>query len=85
MGPDLYPKIQVSLGDFISTNPLVLIFFHFRFTKRTSLLAGGLSWIISAFILLTPVFINGFEEEFGYNENSGSFPVYCEGVCVFNN
>ena len=85
MGPYMYSKIQVSFANFHHPNPLVLIFFHLRFTKRTSLLAGGLSWIISAFILLTPVFINGFEEEFGYNENSGSFPVYCEGVCVFNN
>ena len=49
---------------------LCLNVFHFRFSQKTSLLAGGFSWIISAVILLTPVFINRWKE-FGYNESSG--------------
>ena len=46
--------------------------FRFRFTKKTSVLAGGASWLTSAFILLIPVFINGWKE-FGYNESSGFY------------
>ena len=36
------------------------------------MLAGGASWLTSAFILLIPVFINGWKE-FGYNESSGFY------------
>lgn len=43
----------------------------YKFTKKTSVLAGGASWLTSAFILLIPVFINGWKE-FGYNESSGT-------------
>ena len=50
--------------------------FHFRFTKKTSVLAGGVSWITSALILLIPVFINGWKE-FGYNESSGFYLSQC--------
>ena len=70
---------RVNYKWFVKRRTLCLNVFHFRFSQKTSLLAGGFSWIISAVILLTPVFINRWKE-FGYNENSGSFPVYCEGL-----
>merc|ERR1711936_634541 len=46
----------------------------FRFTKKTSLVAGALSWGLSALILLIPVFvgIGNRDPEFGYNQESGT-------------
>ena len=50
-----------------------------RFTKNKSLVAGALSWGLSALILLIPVFVSGSSDpEFGYNQQSGKLLEKCE-------
>ena len=62
---------------------LLLLLLHIsliasRFTKNKSLVAGALSWGLSALILLIPVFVSGnTDPEFGYNQQSGKLLEKC--------
>ena len=66
----LYGEIQVGILLLLLLSWISLI--ASRFTKNKSLVAGALSWGLSALILLIPVFVSGnTDPEFGYNQQSG--------------